>query len=326
MEISNKSLIPVDKKGSGIHIKKKNRGKFTEYCGGEVTQKCIDKAKKSKNPTLRKRATFAANSRKWKHAQGGTLMPKYFFGNVINNIRYMNAPTYEAPTLKEAIWQAYNEDNAGKVIKWNGNFYKAEFNEDDFKEYQQYKREEVNRKITNEDVVDAYIENVVWKMENPYLKGYNPVSKKFRVYRDSGNVNDLNNLGPGIAHTSDVGKNLDYGKSYTRSELNDELRPDLLEKMKKISEQMHEKYGDAADTLSLGNRLIQLDIAHNTRPRGKKQANMPITGWPSLTQAMMEGNYYDILSNLYSGSKRRADMRSDLIWKNDITSKTVQNR
>lgn len=53
---------------------------------------------------------------------------------------------------------------------------------------------------------------------------------------------------------------------------------------------------------------------------------MPITGWPSLTQAMMEGNYYDILSNLYSGSQRRADMRSDLIWKNDITSQTVQNR
>ena len=53
---------------------------------------------------------------------------------------------------------------------------------------------------------------------------------------------------------------------------------------------------------------------------------MPITGWPSLTQAMMDGKYYDILANLYSGSQRRADMRADLIWKNDITSKTVQNR
>lgn len=38
--------IPSFKKDSKIHIKKKNRGKFTEYCGGEVTQKCIDKAKK----------------------------------------------------------------------------------------------------------------------------------------------------------------------------------------------------------------------------------------------------------------------------------------
>ena len=57
--------IPHFKKGSGIHIKKKNRGKFTEYCGGKVTQECIDKAKKSKNHTLRKRATFADNARHW---------------------------------------------------------------------------------------------------------------------------------------------------------------------------------------------------------------------------------------------------------------------
>lgn len=33
--------IPYFKKGSGIHIKKKNRGKFTEYCGGKVTDECI---------------------------------------------------------------------------------------------------------------------------------------------------------------------------------------------------------------------------------------------------------------------------------------------
>lgn len=70
--------IPFYKKGSGIHIKKKNRGKFTEYCGGEVTQECINKAKKSKNPTLRKRATFAQNSRSWSK--------KHFLGGVINII------------------------------------------------------------------------------------------------------------------------------------------------------------------------------------------------------------------------------------------------
>ena len=65
--------IPYLKKGSGIYIKKKNRGKFTEYCGGKVTDECIQKAKKSKNPKLRKRATFAANARKWKHKEGGEL-------------------------------------------------------------------------------------------------------------------------------------------------------------------------------------------------------------------------------------------------------------
>lgn len=54
-----------------IHIKEKNKGKFTSYCNGKVTQSCIDKAKKSGNKTLIKRATFAENARKWKHDKGG---------------------------------------------------------------------------------------------------------------------------------------------------------------------------------------------------------------------------------------------------------------
>lgn len=60
--------------GGGIHIKKKNRGKFTSYCGGKVTSECIARGKRSSSPTIRKRATFAANARKWKHADGGPLL------------------------------------------------------------------------------------------------------------------------------------------------------------------------------------------------------------------------------------------------------------
>ena len=59
------------KNGSGIHIKKKNRGKFTDYCGGQVTQECINKGKHSSNPAIRKRATFADNARHFKHRLGG---------------------------------------------------------------------------------------------------------------------------------------------------------------------------------------------------------------------------------------------------------------
>lgn len=73
MEILEIIGVPYFKKGKGIHIKKKNRGKFTEYCSGKVTNACIRRAKKSKNPKLRKRATFAANARKWKHAEGGVI-------------------------------------------------------------------------------------------------------------------------------------------------------------------------------------------------------------------------------------------------------------
>ena len=51
--------------GSGIKIKKKNVGKFTEYCGGKVTQECISKGKSSKSAAVRKRAVFAENAKKW---------------------------------------------------------------------------------------------------------------------------------------------------------------------------------------------------------------------------------------------------------------------
>lgn len=61
-------------KGGKIHIKPENRGKFTKYCGGKVTSECIARGKRSSDPTVRKRATFAANARKWHHAFGGDLL------------------------------------------------------------------------------------------------------------------------------------------------------------------------------------------------------------------------------------------------------------
>lgn len=61
-------------KGGKIHIKPENRGKFTKYCGGKVTSECIARGKRSSNPAVRKRATFAANARKWHHAFGGDLL------------------------------------------------------------------------------------------------------------------------------------------------------------------------------------------------------------------------------------------------------------
>lgn len=67
------NAIDLFKKGNKIHIKKANRGKFTEYCGGKVTQECISRGKNSSDPKIRKRATFAANARKWKHQNGGVL-------------------------------------------------------------------------------------------------------------------------------------------------------------------------------------------------------------------------------------------------------------
>lgn len=59
--------LEIFKSGGKIHIKKKNRGKFREYCKGKVTNECIARGKRSPDPAVRKMATFAANSRRWKH-------------------------------------------------------------------------------------------------------------------------------------------------------------------------------------------------------------------------------------------------------------------
>ncbi|WCF57327.1 putative transmembrane protein [Bacteroides phage PhiCrAssBcn19] len=77
----------IAKDGGGIHIKKKNRGKFTEYCGGKVTEACIRRGKNSSNPTTRKRATFAQNARNW-NAFGGWLNTQG--GDFTNGVTFIN--------------------------------------------------------------------------------------------------------------------------------------------------------------------------------------------------------------------------------------------
>lgn len=79
-------MILYLKNGSKIHIKKKNRGKFTQYCHGKVTDACIKRAKASGNPTLVKRATFAQNARHFKHKLGGQIIQGFKLRKMLNNI------------------------------------------------------------------------------------------------------------------------------------------------------------------------------------------------------------------------------------------------
>ena len=99
---SNNSYNEIDmfKKGNKIKIKKQNRGKFTEYCGGNVTQECIQRGKNSPNPKIRKRATFAANARKWKHANGGRL-------DEINNNPVFTLVKFVDPTGISSYYDVY---------------------------------------------------------------------------------------------------------------------------------------------------------------------------------------------------------------------------
>lgn len=76
-------MIRFLKNGSGIHIKESQKGSFTKYCKGKVTNECIQKGKNSPDPKIRKKATFADNARKWKHKDGGTIK-KFAQGNKVN--------------------------------------------------------------------------------------------------------------------------------------------------------------------------------------------------------------------------------------------------
>lgn len=78
------AVVTAYKKGGSIHIKKKNRGKFSEYCGGKVTEECIAKGKNSKDPKIRKRATFAQNVRSFKHSFGGLLADINYIKGMFN--------------------------------------------------------------------------------------------------------------------------------------------------------------------------------------------------------------------------------------------------
>lgn len=72
------------KNGSKINIKESQKGSFTKYCGGNVTSECIARGKASPDPRIRKKATFAANARKWKHREGGELTYKSSFEDLKN--------------------------------------------------------------------------------------------------------------------------------------------------------------------------------------------------------------------------------------------------
>lgn len=67
------NILDYLKEGSKIYIKKSHRGRFTQYCNGKVTNECIARGKRSPSAKIRKMATFAANSRRWSHEEGGVI-------------------------------------------------------------------------------------------------------------------------------------------------------------------------------------------------------------------------------------------------------------
>lgn len=68
---------PIFKEGSGIHIKEKNKGKFTasaKAAGQSVQEHAKSVLNNPKaTPLQKKRANFARNASKWKHEEGAKI-------------------------------------------------------------------------------------------------------------------------------------------------------------------------------------------------------------------------------------------------------------
>ena len=170
------NILEFLKNGSGIHIKKKNRGKFTSYCGGKVTDECIQKGKNSSNPAIRKRATFAANARKWKHQNGGIIKAdegtKLTFGQKVNN--WFNSDLGQVVTngvsqLFNGIQQANNQNKLNdRLQKWKQAYINS-IEPEDFS--QQVEQEEEQLKQANPDYNSSPIVTAhkKWFLENQAL-------------------------------------------------------------------------------------------------------------------------------------------------------------
>lgn len=104
----------IAKDGGGIHIKKKNRGKFTEYCGGKVTEACIRKGKNSSNPTTRKRATFAQNARNW-NAFGGWLNTQG--GDFTNGVTFIDEGGSHEENPYQGIQMGVDPEGAPNLVE-----------------------------------------------------------------------------------------------------------------------------------------------------------------------------------------------------------------
>ena len=77
------------KKGGGIHIKEKNRGKFTKSAkaAGESVQEHAAHVLSDPNatPLQKKRANFARNAAKWKHEDGGKTHRPFGHRSILDN-------------------------------------------------------------------------------------------------------------------------------------------------------------------------------------------------------------------------------------------------
>lgn len=252
--------VPYLKKGSGIHIKKKNRGKFTEYCGGEVTDECIQKAKKSKNPKLRKRATFAQNARGWskKEQDGGTMLKTKFVNKrsvpgILTRKHEEGAKMHKPYGHKSILDNGWMKDR--KVAKGSGGTFPGFW--DDTMMYSPEITEvspiaaDINkRNYVGEVKKLPYAQTVqfIRNLENPKEKGMkNGVARAYDS-RTAGYGTDFVSGHPELAAKIRSGK-------WTTQEAKDQAVTDMRNHDRVIMENL-QQYTTRPDTISPGPRLL----------------------------------------------------------------------
>ena len=173
------NVIEQFKKGYKIKIKESQKGSFTKYCNGKVTNECIQRGKNSPDPKIRKKATFADNARHFKHRLGGQLikaeegtkfLSKQWFQNAgqkVNNFLSsdigkfaINAGQQIYSNISSGVKQTETKD---RLQKWK----QAYINSIEPKDFsQQVAEEERQIKLANPDynispIVSAYKENIL---------------------------------------------------------------------------------------------------------------------------------------------------------------------
>lgn len=132
MSILEQMKVPYFKEGSEIHIKEKNKGKFTQSAkqhgmGVQEFASHVLNNKDKYSPTLVKRANFAHNAKAWKHQKGGEMVPSRNWDNTLTGklINYSENPDSIGWDAKTRRWYAppankgYDTDQFGMGVDRN---------------------------------------------------------------------------------------------------------------------------------------------------------------------------------------------------------------
>jgi hypothetical protein len=111
--------------GGTIHIKPENKGKFnaTKKATGKTTEELTH----SKNPVTKKRAIFAQNAAKWKHAEGGEIENNLIKPKLPIKVTDPNDPRLRAYNDSNELYN-YSNNQLKKAIKPDFNLSKEILN------------------------------------------------------------------------------------------------------------------------------------------------------------------------------------------------------